>query len=255
MEDMHRKPHGPRLPSSLSALLALTLSALLGPLASAAQASPDSRAVATDDGEEAEARKDPMGWFGIGIKVGLGVAGRSQAAFVTPLVIQGVAVATTVQTSIERRSGGQLSVPINFGGNGFGWVLEPYLNMHTITFRPLTLTALGSSVSEGNALALGVYTGPTITFQVARPFYLGLGFGLKAAHIRAEHLKQGVDLGGRVPLTATIYPAQNFGIVAEVGLGYTATGYMKKAAPGERTTGIAFGSAFAWDFSAGVRWP
>lgn len=252
---MHTNPPGRSLPPTLTALLGLTLAALLGPLASLALAAPSHYEVATDADEDDEARKDPMGWLGLGFKVGLGVAGRSEVAFRAPVIVQGVAVAGTVQTSIERRSGLQLSVPINLGGDGFGWLVEPYLNMHTITFRPLMVTLLESPVTEGQATAVGVYTGPTINLHLAAPFYLGVGFGVKAARIRADHLNLGVDLGGRVPITATFYARPNFGIVAEVGLGYTATGYIKKPLPGERASGIAFGSAFAWDFAAGVRWP
>ena len=46
--------------------------------------------------------------------------------------------------------------------------------------------------------------------------------------------------------------AFDLALIAEVGIGYTATGIDRKVDSGND---ISFGGAFAWDFSFGVRFP
>jgi hypothetical protein len=181
--------------------------------------------------EDDERKKKPMGWVGIGLKLGAGGVGGSELEFGGATIGGITTPGTTVST--DARAGFQLSVPINLGGDGFGWMIEPYLNFD-------------------NVRATGLYTGPTINFHIIDPLYLGVGFGVKFAYLSADALDTGVDIGGRVPITGTYYIHPDLGLIAELGLGYTASGYAFNV-PGMDE--ITFGSAFAWDFSVGARWP
>lgn len=168
---------------------------------------------------------DPMGWFGIGLKLGLGGVGESE------FEISNVTVKT------DSRSGFQLAVPINLGGDGFGWIFEPYLNL------------------DSDVTAAGLYLGPTFNIHIMDPLYVGFGLGLKFASLSGDGFDAGVDIGGRIPITATYYLLNDIGLLAELGLGYTASGFKPKEIPGGPEPELNFGSAFAWDFSVGVRWP
>lgn len=187
-----------------------------------------------DDADER--RKKPMGWVGIGLKLGAGGTGASDIDVSMPTV-GGMAVPGTGVTKTDSRAGFQLSVPINLGGDGFGWMVEPYLNL------------------DKNIMATGLYTGPTINIHILDPFYLGIGFGVKFAYLSADRLDLGLDVGGRVPITGTYYIHPDIGLIAELGLGYTASGYAFKGLPGQESPELSFGTAFAWDFSVGARWP
>jgi hypothetical protein len=180
-------------------------------------------------------RKRPMGWAGIGLKLGAGGTGASEIDVAMPSV-GGMAV-PGVTAKTDSRAGFQLSVPINLGGDGFGWMVEPYLNL------------------DKNITATGLYTGPTINIHILDPFYLGIGFGVKFAYLSSDKLDLGLDVGGRVPITGTYYIHPDIGLVAELGLGYTASGYAFKPLPGQESPDLSFGAAFAWDFSVGARWP
>jgi hypothetical protein len=208
---------------------------LPGPHAEGPSEAAESEAPARERDEDAEESKDPMGWFGFGVKVGYAYVGSSSITVDAPPVM-GIAVPLSETFTTPARNGLQLSAPINLGGDGFGWVLEPFYNFNNITSR-------------------GLYTGPTFNLHLADPFYLGFGFGVKVGWLKADTLNFGIDIGGRVPFTATLYLADSFALVAEVGIGYTATGLIPKPAAGQQASDLTFGSAFAWDFGCGFRFP
>jgi len=145
----------------------------------------------------------------------------------------------------EARRGVHLSFPIQLGGEGVGFRLEPYL-----TFAP-------------SATAYGVYTGPTFEFQVAEPLYLGFGFGLKAAWVKADDWQYAADLYGRIPVRVTLYPVDDFAIVIEGAFGAGASGYISEPTnitlPDgtviARKQNVQFGFGRTWDLSIGVRFP
>jgi len=177
-----------------------------------------------------EKSKDPMGWFGIGLKLGAGGVGGSDIDVKTS--------AGTVSGKTDSRAGFMIALPLNFGGSGFGWIIEPSLML------------------DSNVNAAGFYTGPTFNFHVIDPLYVGFGFGPKFAYLSGKNLDLGLDIGGRVPITGTYYVHHDIGLTAELGLGYAASGYKSKPIPlvNEKPS-LSFGTAFAWDFSVGVRWP
>ena len=65
------------------------------------------------DAAEPEEKASPMNWLGIGIKLGAG--GNGEGELETELGT----------TTVASRAGFQMSMPLNFGGDGFGWVIEP----------------------------------------------------------------------------------------------------------------------------------
>lgn len=206
------------------------------PQASTAGAAPEK-----PEAEEDDAAKDPMGWLGIGVKVGLGYVGKSEigmdaASLGLAPTVNGMQVNYEHTFVTPRRTGVQLSIPINLGGDGFGWVVEPYFHFASYAAR-------------------GLYTGPTINLHLADPLYFGFGFGFKGAILKANELDFGIDLGGRVPFTLHYYLANDLGLIAEVGIGYTATGLILKPAPGMEAGDISFGGSFSWDFGVGLRFP
>ncbi len=193
------------------------------------------------DAAQDEASKDPMGWIGIGVKVGYAFVGSSDidvSASTLGLAptVGDMQVDYTKTFSTPRRSGLLVSIPINLGGDGFGWIVEPYF--HLASYK-----------------ATGLYTGPTINLHLADPLYLGFGFGFKGALLRANELDFGIDLGGRVPFTLHYYLANDLGLIAEAGIGYTATGLSLKPVAGTEAGGTSFGGAVSWDFALGLRFP
>jgi hypothetical protein len=188
-----------------------------------------------DPKPEDDESEDPMGWIGIGVKLGVGYVGSSRIEIDAPPV-NGMQVDYSQVFETETRTGLQVSVPINLGGDAFGLMIEPYLNLNRVR-------------------AQGVYFGPTISIQTIDPLYVGFGFGLRAAYLKADHLDFGIDLGGRVPFHATYYMLNDLALVAELGIGYTATGLILKPEAGEKASDISFGGAFSWDFGMGVRFP
>jgi hypothetical protein len=231
--------------------LVLGLTGLLAGPASAQEAVQAS-AGATSEGQEdsaSEGEKDPMGWIGIGLKIGAGGNG------------QGEFEAGGVKTTIDSRAGMQLSIPINMGGDGFGWMLEPYLN---VLSSVKGMDAATLTVKDMNVTTFGLYTGPTINIHVMDPLYIAIGAGLKLGYSTSDAFDLGLDVFGRVPVTGTWYFMEDIAAVAELGLGYGLTGYA--AVPYTTTdpsTGqptvvepeLEFGSALTWDFSVGARWP
>jgi hypothetical protein len=238
--------------------LVAALGATWGSSAQAQEPAAPAAAEQQEDGAaEAEASKHPMGWIGLGLKVGAAGVGSGKFETANPAydpsgVLSGAGVSTgfsncpitSEKCTIESdsRTGFQLTLAITMGGDGFGWDMDPYLNF----------------ASKGTAM--GMYTGPKFDIHVMDPLYIGFGFGLKAAYVKADGFDYAADLYGRVPLRGTYYLMNDLGLIAELGLGYGASGYVAtpRANPvtGEMSdTKINFGTAMTWDFTVGTRWP
>ncbi len=190
-----------------------------------------------------EDKKDPMGWIGIGPKIG--VAGNGQGEFKSG----------SVTTKIDSRVGFQLSLPINLGGDGFGWMIEPYLNLASVD----SVDATGKKDSVG-VTTYGAYTGPTINIHITNPLYVGVGAGLKVGYSSSDAFDLGADIFGRVPVTATYYLMDDVAAVVELGMGYGVTGFaavpsVNPATGEKKDADLKFGTALTWDLSAGARWP
>ena len=188
-------------------------------------------------------KKDPMQWIGIGLK--LGVAGNGEGELDT-------SVGTT---TVSSRTGFNLSLPINMGGDGFGWIIEPYLNMASIEGVDSTGAAKDYGVTT-----FGMYSGPTINFHAMDPLYVGFGFGPKIGYSSSDAFDFGADVMFRVPVTATYYLINDVGLVGELGLGYGLTGLaslptINPMTLEEEEGTLEFGSALTWDVSVGARWP
>jgi hypothetical protein len=201
-----------------------------------------------------------MGWLGIGLKLGVGVVGSGHFTLDNPSTqiagqtlysgiagttcLQGIGVPSTCRVATHSRTGFQLSLPINLGGDGASWDIEPYLNF------------------ANNGTAVGFYTGPMFNIHVIDPLYIGFGFGIKLAVVQPKGYDIAVDAYGRIPLRVTYYVLDKLGLVGEFGFGYGASAYASLA----KTTvvnGVAvkqdattnFGPAPTWDLSVGVRFP
>jgi len=184
-----------------------------------------------------------MGGAGIGIK--LGYLNFSRGSFK-----KSVDEDNEFTLHIPSRDGMTLSIPINLGSSGFGWILEPYLG-------------LGSELKS-----IGLMLGPTIVIHLNDPLYFGFGISFRAGYLLIDDIDLGLDAYARIPVTITYYIIDQLGIVAELGLGYGATGIKYKdvelkvfnpdTGEIEMTTesvGLGFGTAVQIDFSVGVRLP
>jgi hypothetical protein len=72
----------------------------------------------------------------------------------------------------------------------------------------------------------------------------------------------GLDVYGRVPVVLTYYPAEQMGLLLDVGFGLGGTGYRPVYTQQQVQPGVAapqmdmqFGFTFQVDASAGVRFP
>jgi hypothetical protein len=206
-------------------------------------------------------KRSPMGPFALGIQVGMAHVGTGDVANPTyvstaknldqdqlraaGLIGTGGCDIVDKRCHTDARRGVHLSVPIQLGGTGVGFRLEPF-----ITIAP-------------SATAYGVYTGPTFEFQVANPLYLGFGFGLKAAWVRADGWRYAADLYGRIPVHATVYVTDSLAFVGEFAFGAGASGYISDpqsiVLPGGTSVAhkenVTFGFGRTWDFSFGLRFP
>lgn len=218
-------------------------------------------AQAQEVASEPRKKRSPMGPFSLGLQVGLARVGTGDvknptyvsnaknldqnALRASGLIGTGGCDIVDERCRTEARRGLHLSVPIQLGGAGVGFRLEPF-----ITIAP-------------SATAYGAYTGPTFEFQVANPLYLGFGFGLKAAWVRADDWRYAADLYGRIPVHATVYVTDNLALVAEFAFGAGASGYISdpqniKLPDGTtlaRKQNVQFGFGRTWDFSVGFRFP
>jgi len=207
--------------------------------------------VAQDD-SAARARKNPMGWAGIGVKVG--------AAGVTSgkLTIMGQEGRTA------GRMGLQVAVPITLGGDGFGWSFEPYYMKSTIAHDAKNSQGNVTGNANVDLTSLGMYTGPIFNVHVMDPLYIGFGFGVKGAYLMNKGFDYAADLYGRVPVHATYYFNRTVAMTAEVGFGYGASAFADKPRvmvdPVSRSLKNVkddplFGLAYTWDATIGFRVP
>jgi hypothetical protein len=208
-------------------------------------------AAAPENDAAEEAKRNPMGWAGIGLK--LGVAGVGGGKF----TVMGQ------ETRTEGRMGLHVALPINLGGDGFGWTLEPFFGQSSVG-RALKDNA-GNVVGDTsvNLLAVGIYTGPTINIHVMDPLYVGFGLGIKGAYLLNDSFQYAADVYGRVPVHATYYLSRKLALVAEVGFGYGASAYVDKPHVVVDSSGSEhnvnddpkLGLAYTWDTTIGVRFP
>lgn len=202
------------------------------------------------DAEDDDARH-PMGWAGIGIKVGVAGVGAGK------LTVMGHEGRT------EGRTGVHVALPINLGGDGFGWTLEPFFSQSSVGHAVKDNTGNVVGAESVGLQALGIYTGPTINFHVMDPLYVGFGMGLKGAYLLNNSFEYAADVYGRVPVHATYYLSPKLALVAELGFGYGASVYGDKprvvvdSARNSRNVrdDPQFGVAYTWDATVGVRLP
>jgi hypothetical protein len=150
-----------------------------------------SQQLAAQNDSADQARKNPMAWAGIGVKVG--VAGMSSGK----LTVMGQ------QGRTDQRMGLHVAVPITLGGDGFGWNFEPYYAQSSIAHE--TKNSQGTVIGTANVglTALGMYTGPIFNIHATDPLYIGFGFGIKAGYLMNKGFDYAADLYGRVPVHAT----------------------------------------------------
>jgi hypothetical protein len=217
-----------------------------------------------------ESKRDPMGWLGISIKLGVAsvavgklrnpVYNRPISEFVTmrgltPEQLEMFGLDSRQSCSIVEeycqtsgRTGFQLAVDLHVGGDGFGWDVEPYLR------------------AGGNAVVVGIYTGPKFDIHVVDPLYLGFGFGGRVGYVAADGWRHGVEIFGRIPVHATLYlpKKSDFALTIEGSFGAGVSGFIAESMPiidprnnRQLATSpkIAFGAARSWDITFGVRFP
>ena len=203
-----------------------------------------------------------MNDYAFGLKVGFAQVGSGTvdnptyvqgAANLTPaqlaqygLVGTGGCLPTDRRCHTPARRGLNLALPIQLGGAGVGFRLEPYMTL------------------SSSAKAYGVYTGPTFVIHLARPLYLGFGLGFKAAWVRADPWKYAGDLFGSIPIEATYYVADDFAFVLDFSFGAGASAYVGElkdvinpltGARIARKSDVTFGLSRIWDLGLGVRFP
>ena len=211
---------------------------------------------AMQDDTGGELDPTPMSSLGIGFKLGMAGMGEGTLEY----QVKG----KPVPGQIGSRRGLYLSVPLHLGGDGFGWMIEPYYGRATVSAVTIDHAGQTTATADVNLAAYGIYTGPTVTFQVTQPLYLGIGAGLKAAYVASNFFDYGFDVYGRVPVSATYYLASQVALVAELGLGFGASAYVSQ--PNETRSPITgkitkvendaqVGKALTWDCSVGVRLP
>lgn len=207
--------------------------------------------------------KGPIGDWGIGVQLGYALVGTGDVKNPTYIRNASTLPQSTLQAAgvigsngcdvTERycytpsRSGLHLSIPIQIGGTIVGYRFEPYF-----TFAE-------------NANAYGMYTGPTFDFRIKElPLYLGFGFGLKAAWVKADGWKYAADLYGRIPVHAIWYMIDDLALVLELGFGGGASVYVSERknvlnpANGRiiaQKTDVTAGFGRTWDVSLGLRFP
>jgi hypothetical protein len=199
-----------------------------------------------------EARKNPMGWAGIGVKVGL--AGMTTGK----LTVMGQ------QGHTDGRMGLHVAVPITLGGDGFGWNFEPYYMKSSIAHDVKNSSGTVTGSENVGLTALGMYTGPIFNIHAMDPLYIGFGLGIKGAYVMNKGFDYAADLYGRVPVHATYYFNRTIAMTAEVGFGYGASAFADKPRvmidPVSRSLKNVkddplFGLAYTWDATIGLRLP
>lgn len=177
-----------------------------------------------------------MGGMLIGLKLGMVMIGEGE--FDNPNAgLPGQPAKTTVAS----RTDFQLTLPLNFGGSGFGFDLQP-------------------SISFGDVTAIGLYFGPAYHLEINPKVYVNFGLGLQTRYWLSVgdlpagvELDKGADLFARVPVGATYYAAPDLGLFVELGLGYGAQGSAYKVLG--TSSDFKFGAGYGFDIGVGVRWP
>ncbi len=179
---------------------------------------------------------DPMNSFGFSLKLGLRGTVNTQ---------------TDTILDMGRTPEFNLGLGLNFGGDAFGWALEPGLSVGKAYFK--STDTFIARTPDATLVSLSLYTGPTYYLHLSRTFYLGLGVGVRGS---AGFWKKGMvkanpfEAAARVPVNATIYLRSQMALVLEVGVGggkaWWETAYL--GGNGESNVFIA-------DLSAGMRLP
>jgi hypothetical protein len=197
-----------------------------------------------------------MSSLGVGFK--LGVAGMGTGT------LQFQSNGKSYPGRIESRRGVYLAVPLQVGGEGFGWTFEPYYSRASVGTTTLDASGRPNGSVDSDLSAYGLYTGPSVNIHVLRTLYLGIGAGLKAAYVSSKGFNYGVDTYGRVPVSATYYVSNQVALVAELGLGYGISAYVsdKRTVVDPVTkrsskvdSNALYGKSLTWDCTIGVRLP
>ncbi len=208
------------------------------------------------DDSEPERDRDPMGTVSIGVKVGMAGSGAGSLTLGSG--------GQSYTGRIDGRRGLHVAMPLQFGGSGFGFTLEPYLSKSSVGHALKDNQGVEVGAEDADLTAYGLYMGPTVNIQVARPLYLGIGVGLKGAYVMSKAFDLALDAYARAPISATYYVSNQFALVAELGLGYGVSMFADKPRVmfDARTASVRnvkddpqFGKAFTWDCTLGVRLP
>ena len=204
-----------------------------------------------------------MNSYSFGVMLGMAKigAGKVNNPYYTPELVQAASVLTATQRAqlegrgcspLEKtcrtrsRFGFQLSLPIQLGGEGVSFRLEP-------TF----------GFADG-AQSYGLYFGPAFNFHVYQNLYLGFGLGVKGGWLKADDWRYAGDVFGRIPLTATYYLIDDLALVIDFGFGIGVSGYYTDRVVRDPRTNrpiakkapdATFGVAGTWDLSFGLRFP
>ena len=222
--------------------LVLVLSAFgTASAAALAEDKPAEPAVATDEAKPAPAADEAkpaacddvkFPWFSLAPKVGFAYFGEGSFS----QNINGVPVTSTIKS----RSGARIALDLAMGGDGFAFEISP-----------LFIHESGSGFSSNTV-------GADITFLWRLQFgrwFPHFGLGMQAGYMLSDNLDIGLELYSRVPLGVTWYVLKNLGVVAELGIGYGATGMKMKATGAMPAGDLKFAQNVLVDFSVGIRWP
>lgn len=199
----------------------------------------------------------PMPYAGVGLKLGVAGTRAGERTFDFDENYR-------FESRTDKRLGLHLSVPIYLGGKGFGWVFEPMLQKSSVSHALKDNLGRIVGAEDVGVLGLGMYTGPQVQIHASNALYLGIGLGAKVLYLANDAFEYAFDVYGRAPLTVTYYVHQHLAFICELGLGYGISVFADAPRPMlDTTTGIVrnvsddpeVGSAFAWDFTFGVRLP
>jgi hypothetical protein len=178
-----------------------------------------------------------MGGILLGLKLSMLMVGEGEFDATTTNPVTGMDQTQTLK--MPARTDFQITVPLNFGGSGAGFDLQP-------------------SIGFGDVTALGLYLGFAYHLEINPKTYINFGIGPQFRYWLEDTVDIGADIFGRVPVGATYYAAPDLGLFAELGIGYGATGFATKApagAPAGSVPDFGLGTSFAFDIGVGVRWP
>ncbi|HEX2882021.1 MAG TPA: hypothetical protein VHO25_21025 [Polyangiaceae bacterium] len=180
-----------------------------------------------------------MGGILLGLKLSMLMVSAAEidnpaAANVPP----GTPAAATPPAKIETaaRTDFQITVPLNFGGSGFGFDLQP-------------------SIGFGDVTAVGLYLGPAYHLEINPKTYINFGLGPQIRYWLESAVDIGADIQVRIPVGVTYYAAPDLGLFAELGLAWGATGFKGKTPPSGAAPDFSLGLGTAFDIGVGVRWP